>query len=568
MYKYLLLPLLLAFTQPAAQVPAPFLLQNASVVDVEQGWTNEMDILVRDGKIVEMGRDFPVPDDVLPLDVSGKYLIPGLVDAHIHLFQSGGLYTRPDALDLQAFRPYEEEREWLKEQAPAFLKRYLQAGITSVIDMGGPMYNYAIRDSFSESNTFPNLYLTGPLISTYQPDAFRIEDAPIIEVADAKAAVALVRKQLPYKPDFIKVWYIAEEPDDADQSYEIVEATIQESHENGLKVAVHATQLYTAKLAIKAGADILVHSIDDPIDQDFIDLVVAKEIPYIPTLVVHRNYIKAFGQSRNFSPSDFAISHPIPLGHLLDCHHLRDNKTLAAYKHFADKQFDPLAKMDSIRLDNLKRLSDAGAIIATGTDAGNIGTLHASSYYDELAYMRRSGMSTQAILVASTVSGAKVLGNGSGRLAKGESADMLLLNSNPLLDVMAVQDIYRVVKGGQMRAPADFVRHSPEELAQMQLNAYNCGDIEAFLAPYSQDVELYDFPDELTSKGKDKMTPRYADMFKRLPDLHCELVQRDVLGNTVIDHERITGIPGVEPFEAIAIYKIEGEKIAKVYFIR
>ncbi len=57
-------------------------------------------------------------------------------------------------------------------------------------------------------------------------------------------------------------------------------------------------------------------------------------------------------------------------------------------------------------------------------------------------------------------------------------------------------------------------------------------------------------------------------MFQQFPDLHCELVNRMVLGNTVIDQERITGLPGADYLEAIAVYKIEDNKIAKVYFIR
>ncbi|MGD1840791.1 MAG: nuclear transport factor 2 family protein [Thermonemataceae bacterium] len=105
-------------------------------------------------------------------------------------------------------------------------------------------------------------------------------------------------------------------------------------------------------------------------------------------------------------------------------------------------------------------------------------------------------------------------------------------------------------------------------LAQQQLDAYNNGDIDAFLVPYAETVEVYTFPNELSYKGKEKMRPRYAKFFEQYPDLHCELVNRIVQGNTVIDHERIQGIPGRSPFEAIAIYKIEDNKIAKVYFVR
>lgn len=109
---------------------------------------------------------------------------------------------------------------------------------------------------------------------------------------------------------------------------------------------------------------------------------------------------------------------------------------------------------------------------------------------------------------------------------------------------------------------------SPAYLAQQQLDAYNARDIEAFMEPYSDSLEIYNFPNQLNGKGKENIKPGYAAMFERSPNLHCELVNRIVLGNTVIDQEKVTGIPGVELLEAIAIYKIENGKIAKVYFMR
>jgi len=109
---------------------------------------------------------------------------------------------------------------------------------------------------------------------------------------------------------------------------------------------------------------------------------------------------------------------------------------------------------------------------------------------------------------------------------------------------------------------------TPEMLAQQQLNAYNARNIEAFLEPYSEDVAIYNFPNELIYKGKERMRTNYANMFENTPELHCELVNRMILGNTVIDQERVTGFPGGQVIEAIAIYKIEKGKIAKVYFLR
>ena len=109
---------------------------------------------------------------------------------------------------------------------------------------------------------------------------------------------------------------------------------------------------------------------------------------------------------------------------------------------------------------------------------------------------------------------------------------------------------------------------TPEILVQQQLDGYNARDIDAFLLPYSDDIELYDFPNNLSGKGKENMRKNYQSFFESVPDLHCELVNRMVMGNTVIDQERVTGFKDGYILEAIAIYKIVDDKIAKVFFIR
>ena len=107
----------------------------------------------------------------------------------------------------------------------------------------------------------------------------------------------------------------------------------------------------------------------------------------------------------------------------------------------------------------------------------------------------------------------------------------------------------------------------PEKLVQQQLIAYNTRNIDTFLEPYSDDVELYMFPNQLLGKGKNFMRKDYAEMFKNTPNLHCDIKNRTVLGNTVIDHEVVSGF-GSNHLESIAIYEIKNDKIAKVYFIQ
>lgn len=548
------------------------LLEGGTLIDVEGKTVRpNMNILLEGGMIKTISKEpISVSSATKKLELDGQFVLPGLIDAHIHLFQSGGLYTRPDALDLREYHPYEQEQSWLKDNAGRLLKRYLRAGITTVIDVGGPLANYAIRDQYNQDKQTPNVWLTGPLISTYQPEAFQIEDPPIIKINSPEAARAMVRKQLPYQPDLIKIWYIVRRGETPSTNYDIVKATIDESHKNGLKVAVHATQLNTAKLAIKAGADILVHSVDDPIDQAFIRQLQKSKTVYIPTLVVHRKYLEVFSQNNKLSYDDFTLSDPTVVGSLFDLKHLPPQEMLTQLKAGAAQRMAAEKNRDKIRKANLKKLAAAGITIASGTDAGNIGTLHASSYLRELFDMRIAGMDNFSILQASTINGAKVLGREAqiGSIKEGKRADLVILTTNPVENIDHLQDIEYVIKDGQVLEPESILPDTPEDLAQRQLNGYNARDIEAFLEPYSQDVELYRFPDQLRGKGRAYMRSTYTKMFENTPNLHCKLVNRIVQGNTVIDQELVTGFSNGRTIEAIAVYKIENGKIAKVYFIQ
>ena len=104
--------------------------------------------------------------------------------------------------------------------------------------------------------------------------------------------------------------------------------------------------------------------------------------------------------------------------------------------------------------------------------------------------------------------------------------------------------------------------------AQGQLEAYNRQDIEGFLKWYTDDVEIYNFPDELVLRGKDKMRERYVTAWKQNPEQKAKITDRIINGNTVVDKEHVTGRSNGIEVNVIAIYKIENGKIGKVYFIR
>ena len=111
-----------------------------------------------------------------------------------------------------------------------------------------------------------------------------------------------------------------------------------------------------------------------------------------------------------------------------------------------------------------------------------------------------------------------------------------------------------------------FAETNAEAVIQAQVEAYNAKNIEAFLATYADDAELFEFPDKLVARGKDQLHQRYSARFAE-PELHAEIVKRIVVGSTVVDHERVRrSFPeGPGTLEAIAIYQVHEGKIAKAW---
>jgi len=553
---------------------------NVSIADVEkQRWVSNQTVVIKDDRIVNIQKSskIKIPESATIINGTGKYVLPGLTDAHIHFFQSGGLYTRPDVIDLQKDMPYQKEIDYSHETMDEVLHRYLQNGITNVIDVGATVNFLKQREPFKNDDDAPSIYITGPLLTTYEPSVYENlkDDEPFNLVKTVEDGINMVQQQLPFHPDFIKIWYITSRnasgvEASARKNLPIIKAIIDEAHKNNLKVAVHATQRITAQLAVENGCDFLVHSVDDEIlKADFIQLMKKNKTIICPTLIVSAGYINTFGQTISPSNHELLKADPYQLGSLLDLKHLPDTLLINNYKKMANSKegVARLSKADSISMANLKILSDAGVLIATGTDAGNIGTLHASSYLAELQAMKKSGMGNWKILQASTINGAKVLDkeNEFGTVSIGKKANLIILDANPIEAIENITKIHRVINKGVVFNPDELIKDTPEDLAQRQLNAYNFRNIDAFLEPYAEDVEIYQYPDKLLYKGKDIMRDGYAKMFENTPNLHCELLGRMVQGNIVIDQERVKF--GNNIVEAVAIYHVENGKINKVYFI-
>jgi imidazolonepropionase-like amidohydrolase len=445
---------------------------NVTIVDVaNQKLVPAQTVVIKNGIIsnIQPSKKIKIPSGFTVIDGKGKYLIPGLTDAHVHFFQSGGLYARPDAIDLRKYYPYEKEINWVHNNMEDFLRRYVKAGITSVIDVGSNYHFLQQRDSFENKTYAPRIFMTGPLLTSYEPPVFKNlkNEEPFILVKTAEDGIKGVQGELPYHPDFIKIWYIVSPNKDsieasAKEFEPVAKAIIDEAHKHHLKVAVHATQRITAQLAVESGCDYLVHGIDDEIvSDDFIKLLKSKNVIDCPTLIVEDGYFKTFGQNMHYSAYDVAISNPQQLESIQDLKHV-DTTLAGFYKNRFNMPAikNRLKHEDSVRMANLKKMIDGGITIVAGTDAGNIGTQHASSLFDELKAMKESGLSNWQIIQSATINPTKILDkqDNLGSIAIGKKADLVLLNANPVEDLDNITHINLVINKGKVIYPSEIAK--------------------------------------------------------------------------------------------------------------
>ncbi|MEN3368343.1 MAG: hypothetical protein V7609_486 [Verrucomicrobiota bacterium] len=428
------------------------------------------------------------------IDCKGKFILPGYIDTHVHFFQSGDLYTRPDGVDLNSVRPYKDEVAMIKRNLPDTFARYLRSGITSVVDIGGPIWNFEMRKLANAEAKAPRVAAAGPLISSVSRPQLDLGDPPIVKIDTPEQGREMVRKLAAQKPDYIKIWYIVPPAQPAERNTPkpgeggspppsisassapgqsdveraaifrpVIHAVVEESHKLKLRVAVHATELEAARASAEEGADLLVHSVTDKlVDDRFIKLLKEKGTFLTPTLVVFERYGRTFANKLELTPEEKAWGNPEIIASL-DVTKLPADKLPDRIKNAMANPalvLGSIQKTYDIALKNLKTLQDAGVTIATGTDAGNIGTIPGPAIFREFQLMKEAGLTPMQILQCTTGNAAKVFGGEVGpkigAIKPGNFADLVILKSNPLDDIKHTSDIESVMKNGVLY-PADSI---------------------------------------------------------------------------------------------------------------
>jgi len=414
-------------------------------------------VVVRDGRIEAAGprARVTVPAGVDTLDVRGTWIVPGLVDAHVHYSQTGWVDGRPDALDVRDEYPYEDTERRLREHPEVFHRAWLASGVTAVFDVGGYPWTVAMARAAEQDPEAPHVAAAGPLLSTLDHWLNLPAERQFMVLSDSASAVQGVRYLQGLGAQAVKVWFIVRPGSDLEAMSRAVAVAGREAARAGLPLIVHATGLAEAKAALRAGAKLLVHSVmDQPVDAEFLRLAKAAGTRYCPTLTVADGYARIPEAARSgVSP---VLDDPLGAVDSLTRARVAGTAGEARRRLGADppRRDSVFAARRRIMDANLRAVRRAGIPVVTGTDAGNPLTLHGPAIFAEMEAMQAAGMAARDVLLATTREGARAMGRGDdlGTLEQGRAADLVVVDGDPTRDVANLRRIRWVMRGGIARS--------------------------------------------------------------------------------------------------------------------
>ena len=404
--------------QIRAQSPSqhPIVLHAAHLLDVKTGKMLEpAEILVEGDRIAEVGKSVKHPAGAEVIDLGNRTLLPGLIDAHVHLF------LHPGAEDLQTV---EESVPQRTITATLQARDDLMAGFTAERDMGtegAGSADTAVRNAINHGSIpGPRMRISGNAINIlgghedaigYNPEQHVLPNANYANNSDE--LIAVMREQYKEGADFTKIYETgADSIKDGRLStpYQYtepqLEAAVKEAARVGGRVAVHATGEPGTLYAAQAGVASIDHA--DQLSDETMRLMKEKEIPAVPTFTIFEYFAEHAA-----TPAQSAHEHQI-----LD-----------------------------LKIEQFKKQIAAGIPMAVGSD---VGPFPHGTQARELVLMVKYGLSPLTVLQDDMLNGAKLLGweGQIGALEPGYFADVIAVSSDPLQDISAVQNVTFVMKGG------------------------------------------------------------------------------------------------------------------------
>jgi imidazolonepropionase-like amidohydrolase len=384
-------------------------------------------VVVRDGLIAEVGpaSSVLVPPGATRVDIRGKTVMPGIVNAHGHLSAVDGLKSGPQYYT----------RDHLVRQ----LRAYATYGVTTVFSLGDDQVDaFALRD---EQKTAPpgraRVFVAGPIVHAETADAARVQTG---------AVVAL-------KPDLLKIRV----DDNLGTSNKMPEAAwrvvVDRAKAARLTLAAHVYYLSDATALATAGGTFIAHSVRDlPVDDAFLTALKANDVCYSPTLMREVSTF-VYDSTPSWANDPFFLRgyDAAVAAELADPARHARIKASPAWAQ-GQRYKEGLA----VATRNLKRVSDAGVRVAFGTDTGPAGRFQGFFEHLELQMMVDAGLTPMAAIVSATGNAAACWGMQGrlGTLASGAAADLLVLRANPLdaiANTRAIDEIY--IGGRRFDAP-------------------------------------------------------------------------------------------------------------------
>lgn len=420
-------------------------------------------IVIEDETIRCVGteQECSIPSNAEVTDVSGKFITPGLVDAHAHFFQTGFFDSRPDALDLRSTYPYEVAMAYQKNHPGRYYDAYACSGVTAVYDVGGFPWSIDLQESAEEIPMAPHVAAAGPLITPIEMDILNTPaDKVLVNLENKEIAREAVRYVSKLGSTGIKIWTLRKNSTHSQQEiFDIVQVAAQEAKKQGNSIIAHATSLIEAKAALRSGASLLVHSVQDTaIDKEFISLAKENGTFYNPTLTVGNGYLKAYRAAAGIAP--FTINDPNGCVDSKTKDLLNNASQFSDHPRFTDdfkkrmRNVNPAAiNPESVLMTNLIKVYEADIPIVVGTDAGNPGTLHGISIHNEMEAMQKAGIPAEDLIVMATRNGAMAMQRGEdfGTLEKGKFGNFIILEQDPSADIANMRSItHTMIKGKLM----------------------------------------------------------------------------------------------------------------------
>jgi imidazolonepropionase-like amidohydrolase len=389
-------------------------------------------VLIEDDRIRLISRDsISAPRNTHRIDGAGKFLIPGLMDLHIHL--QGSVELGPEGFSLS-----DDKTKGIRA-----LHSYIYSGVTSVFDAGNvPDYILGLRDEERNGNLVsPRIFATGAIV-TY-PGSHGSNDWGTL-VDSWPEAIPALDAHIERGPDILKLTYEERgwgaRPMIPILPVDLMQRIIHYYNDRGIRTTAHTSSEYRARQAIFAGIDTLAHPIiQGPVTDDFARLMGAKKIPMVTTLTIGENYSRLAEHPEYLDEPLYQAT--------LTADEIETLKT-EKRKEFQERKWTWWMKiMTTIAQENLYKINEAGGVLVAGTDQTTGPALHR-----ELELMADAGIPAVEIIRIATLNGAIFLGKERelGSIEEGKVADLVILAADPTIDINNAKQIVQVIKGGQL----------------------------------------------------------------------------------------------------------------------